>query len=115
MDFDVRDLDRMERPVIARIARHAGDRLDQLHRGRVALAENRVAAIQVRAVGNVLSNEKLRAVGIRSGVGIGETSGAIEFDGGRSLILEFVARIAGAVSGRIAPLNHETRELRGER
>src|ERR1019366_2248652 len=51
--------------------------------------------------------EELRAVRVGSGVGVGETAGAIEHDGGRSLILEFVAGIAGTGAKRVATLNHE--------
>src|SRR6266404_6760662 len=58
-------------------------------------------------VGNVLSDEELRTVGVGSGVGVGEAPGAIESDGGRSLVLEFIAGIARACASGVATLNHE--------
>src|ERR1700687_1879620 len=105
MDFDVRDLDRLDRTFAVR--GHASDFLNQLDRGIVALTENGIAAGQMFTVGNVLSDEELGAVGVGARVGVGETPGTVELDVGRSLILEFVAGIAGAVPGGISTLNHE--------
>src|ERR1019366_588175 len=102
-DFDVRDLDRTNRALT--VLGHAGDFLHQIDGGLVALAEDGIAAIEA-GVGN-LGDEELRAVGVGSGVGVGETAGAIELDGGRSLILEFVAGIAGTGAKGVATLNHE--------
>src|SRR5208282_774788 len=107
LDFDVRDLHGIDGAVIARIAGHARDLLHQFDGGCVALAEDGIAAIEA-GVRN-LSDEELRTVGIGSGVGVGETPGAIELDRWRSLILEFVAGIAGASANRVATLNHELR------
>src|SRR6267378_3585597 len=104
MDFDVRDLDGTERALSVRS--HASDFLDQFDGGVIALAEDGIAAVQA-GVGN-FGDEELRAVSIGSGIGVGETPGAIEGERGRSLILEFVARIARAVAFRISTLNHET-------
>src|SRR5208282_3426121 len=90
MDFDMRDLDRMQRAFA--VGAHASDFLNQLDRGVIALAEDGIAAIEA-GVGN-LGDEELRAVGAGSGIGVGETPRAIELDRGRSLILERVAGIA---------------------
>jgi hypothetical protein len=80
--------------------------LNQHDGGVIALAEDGIAAIEA-GVGN-FSDEELRAVGVGPGVGVCEAAGAIEGDGGRSLILEFVAGVAGAIAFWISPLNHET-------
>src|ERR1700687_4695412 len=103
MDFNVCNLDRTKRALS--VLRHASDILDQFDGGRIALAEDGIAAIEAR-VGN-LRDEELRTVGVGSGVGVGETTRAIELDGGRSLILEFVAGIARSVALGVATLNHE--------
>ena len=104
MDFNVLDFDRTERAFAVR--GHASDYLDQFHCGVITLAEDGVFAIEA-VVGN-FSDEELRAVGVGSGIGVGETPGAIEGDSGRSLILEFVAGIARAIAFGISALNHET-------
>ena len=74
-------------------------------RSVVALTEEGVSAIQTR-VGD-FGDEKLRAIGIGTSVGVGQASGAVEFQGRRSLVLEFKANIAAAAAGGIATLNHE--------
>src|ERR1035441_7198143 len=61
-DFDVRDLDRTNRALT--VLGHAGDFLHQFDGGRIALAEDGIAAIEA-GVGN-LGDEELRAVGVRS-------------------------------------------------
>ena len=104
MDFDVRDLDRTERAFA--VGGHASDLLDQFDGGVIALAEDGVLAIEA-GIGN-FSDEELRAVGVGSGVGVGETPGTIEGEHGRSLVLEFVAGIARAIAFGISALNHET-------
>src|SRR5208337_2407710 len=76
LDFDVVDFDRENRPLA--ISGGARNFLNQFDRGIVALAENGVLAIETGVWD--LSDEELRAVGVGSGVGIGETSGAIEGD-----------------------------------
>src|SRR5437899_4288013 len=58
-------------------------------------------------VGNVLGDDGLRTGGVGCGVGVGVARGAIESDGGRSLVLEFVAGIARACASGVATLNHE--------
>src|SRR5205807_2744286 len=54
-------------------------------------------------------DEKLRAVGVGTGVGHRETSGAIEEEVGVQFIFEMVAGPAGSRSQRIAALDHESR------
>src|SRR5207302_10572882 len=63
----------------------------------------------MRAVRNILSNEKLRAVRVRPGVGIGEAPRTVKPQVLRSLVLEFVTRIPLAVAQWISTLNHELR------
>src|SRR5258708_8460695 len=104
MDFHVRDFYGTERTLSVRS--HARDFLYQFNGGVITLAENGVTAVQA-GVGN-FGDEKLRAVGVVCGIGIGETVGTIESEGGRSLILESVARIARTGAGGISTLNHET-------
>src|SRR5271157_1434960 len=101
MDFDVRDLDRAERGFAARS--HVSNFLDQFDGGIIALAENVISAIEA-GVGN-FGDEELRAIGVRSDIGVSQTPGPIELDRRRSLILEFVAWIACAVADRISALN----------
>src|SRR5277367_152532 len=110
VDFNVRNLYRPDRPVIGLIARHAGNLLHQFDGGIVALAEDGVMAIQhigMSAFESHFHDEELRAVGVRSGVGVGETAGTIENDGRRNFILELVAGITFAAAGGIPALNHE--------
>src|SRR5258708_19838501 len=77
-----------------------------LFRSLDSLAENCVFAI--KPVGVADGDEELRAVGVGSGIGVGETPGLVEGHGGRSLILEFVTWIARAIAFGISTLNHET-------
>src|SRR5258707_1859050 len=84
----------------------AGVFLYQFYGGASTLAKKGETAVQA-GVGN-FGDEKLRAVGVGSGIGIGETPGTIESQGRRSLILESVARIARTGTGGIFTLNHET-------
>src|SRR5260370_4407289 len=105
MDLDVCDLDRTKRASTVR--GHAGDFLEQWDSGWIALSEDGNAAAEMFAVRSVLSDEKLRAVGIRSGVSVSKTSGAVESHSRRSLIFEFVAWIASAGARRVSTLNHE--------
>src|ERR1700692_3167081 len=106
MDFDVRDLDGTERAFAVR--RHTSNFLDQFDGGIIALAEDGVLTLE--AGGGNFSDEKLRAVGVGPGIGVGETPGTIECDIGRSLVLEFIAGIARAIAFGISTLNHETRD-----
>src|SRR5277367_3261793 len=107
MDFDVRDLDGMKRTVITRVARHTGDLFNQFNRGIVALAKDGIAAAQMLTMGNVLGDEELRAIGVGTGVGVGQTPRAIEGKSGRRLVLELIAGIALAGASWISALNHE--------
>src|SRR6266849_1359995 len=61
------------------------------------------------AVGNVFRDEKLRAVGVRAGIRISQAPRAVKSQARRSLVLEFVARIALATAQWISALNHEFR------
>src|SRR5271154_7073787 len=74
MNFDVRDLDGTEWTFTVR--GHACDLFNQLDGGIITLAEDGVSAIQA-GVGN-FGDKELRAVGVRSGVGVGETPRAVE-------------------------------------
>jgi hypothetical protein len=105
VDFDVSDLYVMQWTVIAGVPRHASDLFYKFDGSVVALTENCVATVEA-GIGN-FGDEKLRAVGVRAGVGIGEASGAVEFDVGAGFILEFVAGIAFTVPLGISTLNHE--------
>src|ERR1035441_2191181 len=106
-NFDMFDLHRFEGPVIAWIARHAGNLLNQRDRCGIALTEDGVVSAQVLAMGNVLGNKKLRAVRVWAGIGIGKAAGTVEPQIGRSLILKLVAGIARPVPSRVSALNHE--------
>src|SRR5580658_4611430 len=103
MDFDVIDLDRTKRTFAIR--GHARDFLHQFDGSVIALSKDGVAAIEARV--RNFGDEELRAVGVGSGVGVGETPGTVEGDGGGSFIFEFVAGIARAIAGRISALDHE--------
>ena len=54
-------------------------------------------------------DEKLRAIGVGTGVGIGQPAGHIEFHVGK-LICHLEAGAAGAIAQRIPALNHEIRD-----
>src|SRR4029077_18127342 len=54
-----------------------------------------------------LGDKKLGAIGVRTGVGIGQASRAIEIEVGGSFVAESIARIASAVASGIPALNHE--------
>src|SRR5271167_3554922 len=79
---------------IVRVAAHPRDLLQQRHAGVIALAEDGVSAVQAR-IGN-LGDEELRAVGVGTGIGIGQTPWTIELQVGRSFILEGIAGIASS-------------------
>ena len=78
MDLDVRDLHRTQRALA--IGRHARNLLDQFDGRIIALPEDGVAAVQA-GVGN-FGDEKLRAIGVGSGIRVGETARTIEFNVG---------------------------------
>src|SRR5258708_1231474 len=105
MDFHVRDFYGTERTLSARS--HPRAFLYQFTGGFTPRAKNGETAVQA-GVGN-FGDEKLRAVGVGSGIGIGETPGTIESQGGRSLILESVARIARTGTGGVSTPTPETR------
>src|SRR5437879_12577473 len=75
-DGDVADFHGTERPVIAGIASHPGNLLHEGHRGRITLAKDGVAAVQVRR--RYLGDEELGTVSIRSGIGQRETARPIK-------------------------------------
>ena len=104
---DVNNLHRTKRFVIRGIPSHMRDLLHQLHRSLIALPKDRVAAIQMRH--GHFGDEKLRAVGSRSGVGVSETARLVEEQVTRHFVLEFVSWRARAISRGIAALNHEVR------
>ena len=103
-DGDVINLHRAIRPVVG-ITAHAGNLFHQSDGGFVALAEDGVSAVQMR-VGN-FCNKELRAVGVRTGVGVGQASGTVKLQGWGSFILELEANVAASAAGRIAALDHE--------
>src|ERR1039457_6551346 len=86
---------------------HPRNFLHQFDSRIIALAKDRIAAIQARI--RYFSDKELGAVGVRSGIGISETPRPIKGHRGGSLILEFVARITAAIARRISALNHELR------
>src|ERR1043166_8671884 len=106
-DRDLVDLRRIVRLVV-RIPRQPRNLLHDFDAWIIALAEDCVVAVQTR-IGNS-GDEKLRAVGVRSRVGIRQSSRPIEREIWRSLVLEFVTRIAAPVAHWIAALNHELRD-----
>src|SRR5712671_3801884 len=105
INLDVNDLNWTKRTVIAGIGGHMRNLLDQSHSRLVALPEQSVLSVQMRR-GN-FCNEKLRAIRIRAGIRIGETTRPVEWQIRRNLILELISRIARPVSLRVAALNHE--------
>ncbi len=77
VDFDVRNFYWADGPVVGLIARHAGNLLDQFDSGIVALAEDCVMAIEHIRMPPFecdFHDEELGAVGVGSGVGVGETA-----------------------------------------
>ncbi len=70
------------------------------------LTEHRVAVVEERGGGG--GNEKLGAVGSRTGVGHGENAWAAVTEIGVEFISELVTRPATAAFGWIATLQHET-------
>ena len=99
-NFDVLDDDGLVGTVIG-TARLAGDLLNQSHTCRVALAEDGVFAIE--EVSFFFSDEKLRAICIGAGIGIGEAAWLIKGEIRQGFILELETDVAGAASGRVAP------------
>src|SRR5207248_1652041 len=98
-------LHRIIRTVVALIAGAASHVFHQVNRVLVALAEDGVLAIEPG--GGAFGDEKLRAIGIRSGVGVGQPSADVELEVGRNFVIHIEAGAAGAVSERVATLNHE--------
>ena len=100
------DLYRPIRAIVG-IATHAGDLFYQGDGRIVALAENGVTTVQMW-IGN-FGDKKLRAVGIRTGIGVRQPSGTVELQRRRSFIFELEADVTAARAGRIATLNHKFR------
>src|SRR5260370_37421502 len=107
-DGDLVSLHGIMRPIVC-IARYGADFVAQLNGSVIALAEDGVAPAQMRAMRTILGNEKLRAVRVRPGVGVGEASRTVESQVRRSFVLEFVPGITLAVAQWISTLNHELR------
>ena len=91
--------------LVVRVARDAGDGLNNQNAGVVALAEECVVLVE-RVIG-LLGNEELAAVGVGSGVGHGKAAGPVEIQVGIDLVVKSESRIAGASAGGVAALNHE--------
>src|SRR5436853_3079961 len=107
-DGDVADFHGTERPVIAGLASHPGNLLHEGHRGRITLAKDGVAAVQVRR--RYLGDEKLGTVSIRSGIGHRQTARTIKRQARHDFIAELVAGIARTIARRVTTLNHEVRD-----
>src|SRR5450631_235181 len=105
---NLNDLHRSLRTIV-RITRHASDFLNNLNAGGIALAKNCVTAGQARAVLYVFGDKKLRSVGVRPGIGVGQASRLIKGQTRGSFILELEADFACAGSRRVTALNHELR------
>ena len=71
-------------------ARLAGNFLDQLNAGSIALAKDGVLAVERRS--GDFGDEELRAVGIRAGIGVGKAAWLIEGEIRQSFILELEAQ-----------------------
>src|SRR5205823_10893433 len=106
LNLYVIDLYRSKRPIIAGIAARAGNLLHERDGGIIALAENRVPAVQVRH--RDFGDKELRAVRAWAGVCHGKASGTIEGESRNEFIFEAIAGVAGAVAGGISALDHET-------
>ena len=91
--------------LVAAVARDAGNGLDDVDAGLVALAEEGV--VLVEGVDGLLGDEELAAVGVGSGVGHGQLAGPVEVQVGIELVVEAVAGIAHAGAGGVAALDHE--------
>src|SRR6266581_8682023 len=106
LDFNVRDLYRTKWAFT--IGCHARDLFDQLDRGRIALAEDGISAVEA-GIWN-LGDKKLRAIGIPASICVGKASRTVERQAGRGLILEFVTGVPHTIAGGISALNHELRD-----
>lgn len=71
------------------------------------LSKDGVLAVEVRS--GKVRDEKLRAVGVGSGVGHGEDAGFVVATVGFAFALELIAGATRAGSGRATTLNHEVR------
>src|SRR6185312_8402648 len=107
-DGDLVNLHRVIGHVGARVGGFACDLFHQLYALGSALSEDGVVSIEPRR--GHFSDEELRAVGARTGVGHGQATGLIKFQIGRKFILEAVAGPAFAGTLGIAPLDHEIRD-----
>lgn len=72
-----------------------------------SLSKDGVLAVEVW--GGKVCDEKLRAVGVGSGVGHGKDAGFVVATVGFTLALELVAGATRAGAGRATTLNHEVR------
>jgi hypothetical protein len=112
LNRDVIYADRAIRLIVG-IATHTGDLLHQRHRGIVALAEDRIVPIEgarLLSCERHFSDKELRSIRVRTSIGVRQTSGLVERQVGRDLVLERLDRIcARACARRISALNHEAR------
>ena len=95
------------------VAFDAGDLCDELHSVGVALAEDRVLAVELRY--GDFGDEELGAVGASArwawaGVGHGKATGLVEADGWVDLVLEEITGIAGSGALPVPALDHEARD-----
>src|SRR5580704_5852432 len=104
-NLDVNNLHRTKRTVIAGVGSLVRDLFHQFHAGFITLAEDGVAPVEMR-LGD-LRDEELRAVGSRTGVGIGESAGLVEQQVGGNLVLEIDPDVARPIAFGIATLDHE--------
>src|SRR5271157_2671020 len=84
---------------------YAGDGLDYIKAGGIALAEDGVLVVEV--LGGHLGDEELTAVSVGSGVGHSQAAGYVETEIRIELILELIAGISHAGADRVSSLNHE--------
>jgi hypothetical protein len=108
-DGDAVDYDGVERFVVG-VAFNAGDGPYKQHRVCVAESEDGVLSVELRD--GLLRDEELATVGAAAGwpwagVSHGEEAGLVEGKGGIDLVLEEVARIAGAVTSAVTALDHK--------
>src|SRR6476619_3536220 len=103
-DLKMIDPYRIDRTISA-TRRHARDLFHQFNRCIVTLAEDGVSSVQMGR--RHFSDEELRAVGTRPGVGHGQAPGALEGHAGVELVFKLIAGPADALSQRIAALDHE--------
>src|SRR5215472_7120837 len=89
---------------IGRTGSNLGDLLDHVVAG-YHLAEDGVFVVQPRGLRH--GDEELRSVGRRAGDGHRQKPHLVERERALEFILEFIARVSGPISQRIATLDHE--------